>query len=131
MKNSQTLLNSEPLQIKDLANLVLVSILFSLFFQFSSLPHHSFLPKEEKEVNEKLEKEESRLRISASVINKKTGGDSGNGHSFFNIQLSCHSFNNYNFVLLDNSTNNFYNNIKAFKIALYILFSQIVVYNSI
>ncbi|UZR93725.1 hypothetical protein [Chondrinema litorale] len=128
MKNCKSILNSNSLETKDLANLLLLSLLLSIFFQFSSLSHHSNIPKEEKEVNEKLEIEESTSRISTTVINRQNGGDSGLGVIYIiinnDVTLLFKSFP----TITEISTCSNFVYIQAFT-QLYLLFSQLVLYD--
>ena len=83
MQRKKNILSNEPLQLQDAALLLLTALIFSAFFQFSNEFHHSFLPKEEKERTEKLEKEEIREKSGATFSeNSGNGGDTNDNPAF-------------------------------------------------
>lgn len=128
MKNCKSILNSNSLATKDLANFLLLSLLFSIFFQFSSLSHQNYIPKEEKEVNERLELEEFTSKISTSTINRQNGGDSGLGIMYFIGNNDCNILLKSFPVITAATAFSTYIFIKAYSL-LYLLFSQLVLYD--
>jgi len=127
MQRANTIFNDQALQIRDAALLLLISLIFSAFFQFTDGASHNFLPKEEKERTEKLEKEEIREKLSAAFSKKNSnGGDTDN-----ELDSETYIPSHHRLFYFLTSVRNLKLHLIICKKKLFLLFKQLVLYDSL